>query len=187
MDIRERIIAACRELARAQGFHAITVDELAYRAGVSKRTLYRYFRSKEEVIEATLDAFMQEIGSEADRLTASRAKAADIIDSMIGYLVTRGQFLTSSRGLHDLKRHYPRLWEKIVRFRAEKMQDVIAALIQKSEREAVRRIDPRIITEAFIAAINAVANPDFILSNGMTFEETARQLIELIKYTFTGE
>lgn len=65
MEIRERIIAAYSELARLQGFHAVTMDELAVRARVSKRTIYRYFRSKVEIIEATLDAFMAEIATEA--------------------------------------------------------------------------------------------------------------------------
>ncbi|MGE5396811.1 MAG: TetR/AcrR family transcriptional regulator, partial [Chitinophagales bacterium] len=70
MNIRDRILNACQELARIQGFYSMTMDELAERAGVSKRTLYRYFRSKEEVIEATLDQFMNEMATEADRLLA---------------------------------------------------------------------------------------------------------------------
>ncbi|MEW6183172.1 MAG: helix-turn-helix domain-containing protein [Bacillota bacterium] len=44
-----------KELAGKKGFHAVTTDELAAAAGVSKRTLCRYFAGKDEIIEAVLD------------------------------------------------------------------------------------------------------------------------------------
>ncbi len=39
------------------GFHATGVDALADEAGVSKRTLYKYFPTKEHLIEAVLDYY----------------------------------------------------------------------------------------------------------------------------------
>ena len=37
-----------------QGFHATGVDQLAAEAGLTKKTLYRYFATKEALIDATL-------------------------------------------------------------------------------------------------------------------------------------
>ena len=70
MDIRERIIKACRDLAVEQGLRHFTMDELAQRAGVSKRTVYRYFDSKESIIEASLEQFMSEAATRAEDLLA---------------------------------------------------------------------------------------------------------------------
>lgn len=51
---REHLIDTAIELFSEHGFHATGVDTLLERAGMSKRTLYTYFRSKEELILAVL-------------------------------------------------------------------------------------------------------------------------------------
>ncbi len=44
------------------GFHATGVDAVMASTGISKRTLYKYFGSKEELIEAVLDYYGSQIG-----------------------------------------------------------------------------------------------------------------------------
>jgi AcrR family transcriptional regulator len=56
IETRRRIIAAADELFYAEGLRAISVDEIAERAGVTKKTLYYHFRSKDQLIAAYLDA-----------------------------------------------------------------------------------------------------------------------------------
>ena len=47
---RRRIAAAARELFASQGYQQTTVDAITERAGVGRRTFFRYFRSKDEAI-----------------------------------------------------------------------------------------------------------------------------------------
>ncbi|MGW1723484.1 TetR/AcrR family transcriptional regulator [Streptomyces sp. NPDC002306] len=51
---RERILAAAAELFTAQGINATGMDQLSTVAGVSKRTLYVHFPSKDELVQAYL-------------------------------------------------------------------------------------------------------------------------------------
>src|ERR1700754_5086925 len=50
----DRIVAAPRVLFYRDGIHATGVDQLAEHAHVSKRTLYKHFSTKEEIVEAYL-------------------------------------------------------------------------------------------------------------------------------------
>jgi AcrR family transcriptional regulator len=47
---RARIAAAARELFATNGYERTTVDAIAERAGVARRTFFRYFRSKDDAI-----------------------------------------------------------------------------------------------------------------------------------------
>jgi len=49
---RERILATANELFYRDGIHATGVDTVVERSGVSKTSLYRAFRSKDELIAA---------------------------------------------------------------------------------------------------------------------------------------
>jgi AcrR family transcriptional regulator len=53
---RERIIDAADELFYAQGLRAVSMDRIAEAAGVTKKTLYYHFRSKDDLMSAYLDA-----------------------------------------------------------------------------------------------------------------------------------
>src|SRR5229473_8302797 len=52
----ERILAAADKLFYRQGIRAVGVDTVAAEAGVSKRTLYNYYPSKDDLIAAYLTA-----------------------------------------------------------------------------------------------------------------------------------
>lgn len=54
MSTSDVITKAALELFYRQGFHASGVEQLSQHAGVTKKTLYRHFSSKEHLVEAAL-------------------------------------------------------------------------------------------------------------------------------------
>lgn len=55
-DTRARIVAAASKLFYGHGIRSVSVDDVAAQAGVTKRTLYYHFRSKDDLIAAYLAA-----------------------------------------------------------------------------------------------------------------------------------
>lgn len=53
---RARILKAAAKLYYSEGIRSVSVDAVAEQAGVTKRTLYYHFRSKDDLIAAYLDA-----------------------------------------------------------------------------------------------------------------------------------
>lgn len=52
---RQRIVAAATRLFYAEGIGRVSVDAIAEKAGLTKRTLYYHFKSKDDLIAAYLD------------------------------------------------------------------------------------------------------------------------------------
>jgi AcrR family transcriptional regulator len=62
---RSQIIDGARRLFLAQGFDAASMNAIAHAAGVSKGTLYVYFKSKEELFEAIVE---EQCGRQAEQI-----------------------------------------------------------------------------------------------------------------------
>lgn len=67
---RDRLVAGIIAAIAASGYHDTTISEIAASAGVSRRTFYAYFSSKEECFLATYDVI-------ATHLAAAAAEAAE--------------------------------------------------------------------------------------------------------------
>ena len=76
MDTRQQIIQAACQIFYKKGFHACGVELLAQQAGVTKRTLYAHFGSKDALITAVLDyrheQFITKMQSALNRQTNKR-------------------------------------------------------------------------------------------------------------------
>jgi AcrR family transcriptional regulator len=53
-DLERRILQAAGSFISGRGLDGVSMDEIAWKAGISKTTLYVYFRSKQDLFEAVL-------------------------------------------------------------------------------------------------------------------------------------
>ena len=77
---RRAIVAVASELFEEQGFERTSMSQISERLGGSKATLYGYFRSKQELLEASLVYDVTEI---ADRLMNEFLSAQDLRQGLI--------------------------------------------------------------------------------------------------------
>ncbi len=182
--MRERIITAYMELAYTKGFYNATVDEMAQRAGLSKRTIYRYFNSKDEIVEAVVDRFILMFSTEIESIMSAAKPPEVIFSEVIDCFFRAGHSLMSSHVLRDLNQHYPHLWKKIDELRLRKVQGFFRVFLNNSDPELVRQLNPNIVTTAVIASIQAVLNPEYLLARGLTLHEAGRQLLEFFMHGF---
>ena len=65
VDNRERILETALELFYSRGYDAVGVQEIAEKSGVTKPTLYYYFKSKygllEQLLETRGEPFLEEL------------------------------------------------------------------------------------------------------------------------------
>lgn len=71
--VRAELTDVAMDLFLRNGFEATTVDEIAAAAGISRRSLFRYFASKEAIIFESL----QDVGVQLAEALAARPRAED--------------------------------------------------------------------------------------------------------------
>lgn len=89
MSTSDVITSAALRLFYRQGFHATGVEQLSQEAGVTKKTLYRHFSSKEDLVEAALELrhneFLAKVRAVVDAVPAAKRPLAylDFIASWV--------------------------------------------------------------------------------------------------------
>jgi AcrR family transcriptional regulator len=130
--VRDALSAAAEELFLAHGFEAVTVEEIAQTAGVSRRTFFRYYESKEDVIVERSDRLGELLLAElADRplneppLLAIRNALVPAVESglkerdLVRYVI---RLLRETSGLRRaMMEHRNRLEERIAALMARRL------------------------------------------------------------------
>lgn len=88
-DARESILDATDRLLARVGYDKMTVDDIAHEAGISKRTIYLRFRSKEEIGLSSIDRVVQRLLKRLEEIAGGAETSAVKLKEM---LVTRVLF-----------------------------------------------------------------------------------------------
>lgn len=72
-------------LFASEGFDAVTVEQIAEAACISRRTFFRYFRSKNDVAWGDFDAHLDSLRSRLDAVPASTPVATALHESIVEF------------------------------------------------------------------------------------------------------
>ena len=86
----QEILAATRRLMEQQGLDALTMGEIAQATGVAKGTIYLYFQSKDELIQALLSQVGESIALDLevllDKPDSPREKLKQLVTLLLNYV-----------------------------------------------------------------------------------------------------
>ena len=95
---REQLLAAAIRCFGKTGYYGTTMDAVAVHAGLSKGSLYRFFKSKDELLLAILDEFVSEI----DRQISANPVEADSLGQIYNICRTTIAFMSGQQQLSSV-------------------------------------------------------------------------------------
>jgi TetR/AcrR family transcriptional repressor of nem operon len=84
-DAKPRLLEAALDLVWSRSYGAVTVDDICERAGVKKGSFYYFFKSKDELVAASLDAKWEEIRPAYDKIFSASRPALDRLRDAFAY------------------------------------------------------------------------------------------------------
>jgi AcrR family transcriptional regulator len=157
-ETREAIVLAAERLFDQRGFDAVTVAEIAAAAEISVKTLFTYFRSKEDLVfadeERLLARLLGMVDERAPGRTPLQAITAAILDALADDRGTRGlesfhRTLASSPAVASRLR---RMWEQY--------ENELATLLAHERNEATPCPETRLAAAQLIALVRVATSPD---------------------------
>jgi len=159
------------------GLRSITTNAIAARARISKKTLYQYFPSKDDLVGAVLIAFIEESLARWDvALNDEDASAMDRIRRSLDYvaqLLPQLQAQVVSQA--EPGSVTPELWKKIDALRVVRLSR-FRDLMEKAQEEGYLRadIDPDHWMLLLLGTVQTVLVPSVLLERGIPLPDIVR-------------
>lgn len=180
MEEQNKIIEHTEEKFFRDGFYKTTMDEIASELKMSKKTIYKFFPSKDDLVHAIAKFFMNRMKSKIVPALQSDKNAIEKLGDLINILAKASEKISAAR-MEELKRHYPSLWNEIDNFRTEMMFGNITKVIDQGKKEGLFVDYPtNIIMHVLVASVRSIVNPDFIMNNNYSIIEAARYAFRIV-------
>jgi AcrR family transcriptional regulator len=159
---RGRMLEAAASVFAAKGFDAASMDDIAFAAGMTKPTLYRYFRSKEKLFEAVFIEALDNLRARIDAEMARHSGATERLDAIIRAIVpTFREHLASLRTMSGASANAERGKRRIFRERRESIETRLTDVVRQGMEAGIfRAVDPRLTAQLIIGMAWSGSAPD---------------------------
>ncbi len=180
IEERQNIIQYTSKVLFTYGINSLTMDTIAQGLRMSKKTLYKYFSSKEDLIDAVIEQIMANIKSNVEQVIVSNVNAIEKLFNVLKIIVQSLGRLNPDY-LQFLNAKGFRHWEKIENFRRQIVAKNYIKIIEQGKLEGFIEDKPTIIliTGAY-GIVKSIVNPEFVLNNNFSFESAAKYAIGLV-------
>lgn len=122
--MRKKILEISNELFLNLGFKSVTMDEIASNIGVSKKTIYKYFKNKTELVVAVTDNMFETICCGIDGICEKKLNPIEEIFS-IKRMVMEHLNDEKSSPQYQLQKYYPKIYASLKQKQFHVMQETI--------------------------------------------------------------
>ena len=130
-DQKKNIIKTAGEMFFRLGIRSVSIDDICREIGMSKKTFYVYFGSKDELIEQMLQANVEHMEQKI-RTTMETSDFSGIVRKFTNWITTEKEDVRKVPQLvYDLKKYYPQQYNAFQRQSFEIQQQYVEQFIER--------------------------------------------------------
>ncbi|MBK7882910.1 MAG: TetR/AcrR family transcriptional regulator [Chitinophagaceae bacterium] len=175
IDTNERIKRKAHELFMRYGLRSVSMDDIAQSLGISKKTIYQFFKDKDELIVDIVDQEIKcrETCCENDRIGSDNAIHEIFLAMDMAMEIFRNM---NPSVVYDMQKYHPKAFRIFSNHKHQYLYNMIHENIERGIREELYRSDLNvdILTHYRIENMMLPFNPEFhtkVKSNLAKIEE----------------
>lgn len=162
------------------GSKRFSMDELAHDLGISKKTLYRYFDSKEELVSESLGFLLNKLRANINGYMEQNPNENEPLTTII-YIYKLGLMTLQEINpsfLYGLAKYYPNAYKEYSSFKKDIVWDLVCPLLKKAQElgQVRKEVKVKLVCVLFLSRME-----EMVYSSPTLFEEySIQELLEHI-------
>lgn len=161
------------------GFKSVTMDDIADELAISKKTIYKYFNNKQDLVEQTVTHIHEACLCAIDGVCNVGFNA--IHENFEVKKVFKDLLKSNDDSpMYQLKKYYPKIHEKVMSKEFLMFQECISKNIEKGIDEGLYRkdINKSVVTRLYFALVMAVHDENLFTYNKNTINKLEIDVLE---------
>jgi len=140
MEPLTKILSASAELFSQYGFKTITMDDIARRAGISKKTLYQHFANKQEVVNESVMWYKNSTSESCAMVLKDSENAIEAMVKMLAFFDNMNKRI-NPMAMFEMQRFFPEAYKTFRDLLVERDVVMIRDNILQGIKEGLYRAD----------------------------------------------
>lgn len=159
-----------------------TMDDVARRMRISKRTLYSHISSKEKLIEDIIELTFGSI-KEQEKLILEDTEL-DVAEKLKKVLCIMPNCFApiDYRRVHEIKEFYPRLYERIEYHLSAEWENTLFLIQEGIIQGRLRNVKPSMLRQVLLGGFIKLLDKDFLAENNTSYQEAVEELVEIVMH-----
>ncbi len=183
MEPLQKILSASVELFSQYGFKTITMDDIARRAGISKKTLYQHFANKQEVVNESVTWYKN---NTTENCAVVLADAENAIEAMVRILAFFDGIYKrmNPMAMFELQRFFPDAYKTFKDLLVERDMMMIRDNILQGIKEGYYRegINAELMARYRLETSLLILQPSLVVSDRNSLINVALEIGEHFMY-----
>jgi len=177
--MREKILNTANELFLTYGFKSVTMDDIAEKMSISKKTIYAFYKTKSKLVEACVMDVFNAISTGIDQICAIGNNPIDELFEIKDFVLNHLKSEQSSP-LFQLKKFYPKFFEELQKKQFEVMSECVQDNLNKGIKAGLFRdnMDIDFITRIYFSGITMIKDIEIFPKGISNMEELQTQYLD---------
>jgi len=161
------------------GFKSVTMDDIADKLAISKKTIYKHLKNKQDLVDQTVLAMHEECFLAIDHVCSLGINAIHE-NFEVKKIFTDLLKNADTSPMYQLQKYYPKTYDKILKKEFAMFRDYILRNIKKGINEGLYRkdIDENLVTRFYFSLIMRVHNSDLFTYHKSTINQLEINVLE---------
>lgn len=188
-SVEKRIVAVAEEEFLRYGYTRVTTDQIARKLSISKKTLYKYFAGKKELLDAVFEKTKDGWREVTEPIIHDKKLSFIEKFVVLGKNISERTERMNSPLMRDIMAHEPELWRNLEAHRCELVQQLFRVFyeegVEKRYFDGSRNTE--LTVQMYFHIINNIMRPDVFATLPMTGSEIYGEVIRVIFLGITSE
>lgn len=171
------IIIQIGELFANRGIKSITMDDICHKLGISKKTLYKYFHDKDDLVQIIMNFRFEVAKSELLEISNRSNNPIVALNGILNYLGSR--FINVNLVfIHDLEKYFDIAWNEYMVFKENTLINLVRAKIENGKENGLFRneINSDFISRLGLMQMELLINRDVFSYSKVSIQEAQKML-----------